>query len=112
GEQISQVRLHPRHAGLRFVGRVRETLDESLAAAGISLGELDIEIHRSSREHWPEVRAARAKRNVRLADLAIAADGPSALLENTLGEALQTLGDPLRAAQHYREAQRRAEPRS
>jgi tetratricopeptide (TPR) repeat protein len=106
GEQICQVRLHPLEEGVAFAGRVRETLDESLAAAGISLAPLEIAIHRGARDHDPAVKADRAQRNVRLADLALAEKGPAATMHNCLGEALQNLGDPLRAAQQYQQALR------
>lgn len=105
GEQAAQVRLHPRRPELRFAGRVRERLDESLAAAQLSLEILEVPVHRSDRQHEPELRAARAQRNIRLADLAIAELGPTAAMHNCLGEALQTLAMPRQAADHYRRAQ-------
>jgi tetratricopeptide (TPR) repeat protein len=104
GEQTDQVRLHPRHDLLKFSGRVRERLDNTLLAAGLSLEPLELPILRSARDHDPELRATRAQRNVRLADLSIAESGPSASMLNCLGESLQTLGDPLRAARHYQKA--------
>jgi hypothetical protein len=112
GEHLHQVRLHPLEEGIAFVGRVREHLDDSLAAAGISLETLAIPIHRGSRDHDPAVKMDRAQRNVRLADLALAERGPSAAIHNCLGEALQTLGDPLRAAQQYQHALRLAATQS
>jgi tetratricopeptide (TPR) repeat protein len=112
GEQILQVRLHPLEEGVAFAGRVRETLDESLAAGGIGLTPLEIAIHRGPRDHDPAIKADRAQRNVRLADLALAELGPSATMHNCLGEALQNLGDPLRAAQQYQQALRLAGPKS
>jgi tetratricopeptide (TPR) repeat protein len=112
GEQIFQVRLHPLEEGVAFAGRLRETLDESLQAAGISLAPLEITIHRGPRDHDPAVKADRAQRNVRLADLALAENGPAATMHNCLGEALQNLGDPRRAAQQYQQAQRLAPSKS
>jgi hypothetical protein len=109
GECIDQVRLHPLEEGIAFTGRVREQLDESLSALGITIESLDIPIHRGPRDHQPAIKANRAQRNVRLADLALAESGPSAALHNCLGEALQILGDPLRAAQQYQHALRLAE---
>lgn len=101
GEQMLQLRLHPRLPGLKFAGRVRESLDQSLVAAGLQLESVEIPIHRPLRDHAPDVRTQRAKRNVCLADLEIAASGPSAALYNCLGEAWLALGDPLPAAQHH-----------
>ncbi|MCI0361129.1 MAG: hypothetical protein L0211_21830, partial [Planctomycetaceae bacterium] len=54
----------------------------------------------------------RAQRNIRLADLDLAERGPSALLHNVLGEAFGTLGDHVRAAQHYRRSLDLAERKS
>ena len=112
GEQVYQIRLHPLEEGIAFAGRVRERLDESLAAGGIGTQLLEIPIERGPREHDPAIKAARAQRNIRLADLALAEGGPAAALHNCLGEALQILGDPLRAAQQYHRALRIAEPKS
>jgi tetratricopeptide (TPR) repeat protein len=112
GEQVYQIRLHPLEEGIAFAGRVRERLDDSLSAGGIGTQLLDIPIERSAREHDPAVKAARAQRNIRLADLALAEGGPSAVWHNCLGEALQILGDPLRAAQQYHRALRLAESKS
>lgn len=112
GEHLHQVRLHPLEEGVAFAGRVRELLDDSLAAAGISIATLAIPIQRGPREHDPVVKADRAQRNVRLADLALAEGGPAAAIHNCLGEALQALGDPLRAAQQYQHALRLSAPQS
>lgn len=112
GEQVLQVRLHPLEEGVAFAGRVRETLDASLAEVGIGLAPLEIAIHRCQRDHDPAVKADRAQRNVRLADLALAEGGPAATMHNCLGEALQILGDPLRAAQQYQQALRVAPAKS
>jgi Tfp pilus assembly protein PilF len=111
-EQIARLRLHPRHDGLRFVGRVRESLAESLAALAIETDALPITIERNPHDADESVKAARAQRNIRLADLAMAESGPSAVVHNTLGEAFQTLGDHVRAAQHYRRSLDLAERRS
>ena len=112
GEQVWQVRLHPNLQAVRFAGRVRESLDESLLAAGIAVEPLDVPIHRTTRDLEPTLRATRAQRNVRLADLAIAESGPTAAMHNCQGESLQILGDPLRAAHHYHQALKLAEPAS
>jgi tetratricopeptide (TPR) repeat protein len=111
-EQIARLRLHPRREGLAFAGRVRESLDASLAAVGIEIDSLAVTIDRSSLEADQDVKAARAQRNIRLADLAMAEHGPSAALHNILGEALAALDDHVRSAQHYRRSLDLAEKRS
>jgi tetratricopeptide (TPR) repeat protein len=101
-EQIARFRLHPRHAGLCFTGRVRERIDTSLAGQNMQTAALPYVIQRGPSEHDPAVKAGKAQRNIRLADLALAELGPTAELHNVLGEAFQSLGDGVRAAQHYR----------
>jgi len=103
-EQIAGLRLHPRRSGLRFTGRVREGMDASLAELGLQLDALPLVIGRGGREHEAATKAAKAQRNIRLADLTMSEHGPSAEMQNVLGEAFQSLGDGVRAAQHYRRA--------
>ncbi len=111
-EQIARLRLHPRREGLQFTGRVRESIAESLGAQGIEIDTLSIVIERCSAGSEPGVSASKAQRDIRLADLAMAESGPTAALHNVLGEAFQTLGDHVRAAQHYRRSLDLAEQRS
>lgn len=103
-EQIVQTRLHTRRSGLAFAGRVRESLDNSLQSAGLQAQILDLPVHRSQRHHEPAVQVARAQRNMRLADLSMAEQGPSAAMHNCLGEALHALAMPTQASEHYRRA--------
>src|SRR4029450_81312 len=110
--QIARLRLHPRREGVRFAGRVRERIDESLAAQNIPIDTSPIVIERDDRDHDSGVKANRAQRNIRLADLDLAEHGPSARLHNVLGEAYQTLGDHVRAAQHFRRSLDLAEQKS
>ena len=112
GEQIARLRLHPNRPGLIFHGRVRESLQRSLGAFNIGAEHLPLTIQRGPLEHDPRVKADRAQRNIRLADLQITQRGPTAELLNCLGDAFQTLGDPARAIQHYRRAQELAPPNS
>lgn len=112
GEQIARLRLHPNRPGLIFHGRVRESLQRSLGAFNIGVEHLPLTIQRGPLEHDPRVKADRAQRNIRLADLQITQRGPTAEMLNCLGEALQTLGDPARAIQHYRRAQELASANS
>src|SRR6187549_3569398 len=76
GEQIACVRLHPNRPGLIFHGRVRESLTRSAFAFGMKLEHLPLTLHRSSRDHDPDLKAAKAERNIRLAELQIAEKGP------------------------------------
>jgi tetratricopeptide (TPR) repeat protein len=111
-EQIARLRLHPRREGVRFAGRVRERIDESLAAQNIAIDASPIVIERGDLDHDAGVKTNRAQRNIRLADLDLAEHGPSARLHNVLGEAYQTLGDHVRAAQHFRRSLDLAEQKS
>jgi tetratricopeptide (TPR) repeat protein len=92
-EQIAPVRLVPRHPELRFVGRVRETLRESLSAAGIEAAASPLLVERGPREHDPQRKISKARRDLRLAqrDMADRGDCPELLLAK--GEALAALGD-------------------
>ena len=105
-EQKDQIRLHPRAGGLCFAGRVRESLDASLRPAGLTTDILEIPIHRLAADLDAATLARRARRNIRLADLAIAECGPTSDMHNCLGEAWQKLGGWLQAAQHYARALR------
>lgn len=104
GERVSRLRLHPRRPDIQFVGRLRETIEPALVQAGVAIGSLPITIERSAKDNAAAVKAAKAQRNIRLADLQLAEDGPSAGLHNILGEAFQNLQDSARAGQQYRRA--------
>jgi Flp pilus assembly protein TadD len=104
GEQIGRIRLVPNLPGLRFSGRVRESLAASLASHGIQVEGLPWRIHRGLREHDPEHKQAKARRDIRIAELEIRERGPSPALLNCRGEAAQTLGDKAQAARHFRGA--------
>ncbi len=102
-EQIARIRLMPRREGVRYQGRVRESLFESLELHGIGLEGLPWRIHRPSRDHEVEVKVARAKRNRRLAQIESNETGQSAALLNCLADAAQTLGETKQAIALYRE---------
>jgi tetratricopeptide (TPR) repeat protein len=76
----------------------------------MSIAPLPIVIARRAADHDPLTRTAKAQRNIRLADRSLAEHGPSADMHNCLAEALQALGDPLRAAHQYQRAIRLATP--
>jgi tetratricopeptide (TPR) repeat protein len=101
-EEVARVRLQPNRPELRFAGRIRESLSASLAKSGLQIDSLPLSIERGPLDLDPAVKASKAQRNIRLADIALAEQGPTALLHNVLGEAFQALGDGVRAAQHYR----------
>ncbi len=104
GEQIERLKLHPRRPGLQFSGRIRESLDRALFAFGIGTDSLPLTIHRSRRDLDPAVKAARAQRQQRLAEMQLTERGPSAATYNCLAEACQTLVQQVEAAGHYRRA--------
>ncbi len=78
-EQIGQIRLHSNNPSLQFEGRVRESLNSSIDRAGLQLDGLPFVLQRGDRENSAERKEIRARRNLRLVDLEIAANGPTAL---------------------------------
>ncbi|MEQ8790317.1 MAG: glycosyltransferase [Pirellulaceae bacterium] len=112
GEQKGAVRLVPNHPALRFEGRVAECLLQSLVDHEIGLEALPQRIQRGVREHDPQRKKLRAKRNLQLADLEIAERGPMSHLLNCQGEALAVLGDRRGAAEKHRQALESADPQS
>lgn len=111
-ERIAQVRLAPQHPLIRFEGRVRETMLDSLTSARVGIEPLDVCIRRSSREHVPSVKTAKAKRNVRLAEAQIRDTALKPELLNCLGDAFQVLEDRDRAIQFFRHALQASQPGS
>jgi len=111
-EQIACVRLTPKHARLRFQGRVRESLLPSLSALSIPLDALPIRLRRHPRDQQPPRKVARARLNLRLAELDLQERGAQPHLFNCVGEACQTLEDYRRAECFYRLALQVADPGS
>jgi len=111
-ERIAQVRLAPKHPLIRFQGRVRESMIDSLTAAQVGIEPLDACICRSSREHELNVKTAKAKRNIRLAEAEIRDSALKPELLNCLGDAFQTLADHDRAIQFFRHALQASQPGS
>ncbi len=103
-EQIARIRLLPRHPGIRFAGRVRESVNASLDQNNIALRGLPYRIARGRREHDPQRKADKARRNMRLAQLELEQTGPQPHLLNCLGDACQTLDDNQQAAAFFRQA--------
>ena len=102
-EQIAQIRLIPHASGVRFQGRVRESIHETLENVGISIDGLPFRIERGNREHDDTLKRRRAQRNLHLADLEIAERGRTPTMINCLAEAAQALGSTQRAVELYSE---------
>ena len=103
-EQVAHIRLHARVAGFEFTGRVRESAEAAIENLGLKTEGLSFVIQRSGREHLPEIRERKAKRNLHLASLELKEKGPHAALLNCLGEASQWLGDHRASTNFYRQA--------
>ncbi len=104
GEQVGRLRLWPLKSGLKFAGRVREELSPELAAAGIEHETTAWSIVRSARDIDLDVKTAKARRDIRLAELEIEEAGERPQLLLALGEAWTTLEEPLKAAGWFRRA--------
>lgn len=111
-ERIAQVRLAPKHPLIRFRGRVRETMIDSLTSAQVGIEPLEVSICRSSRVHELDVKKTNAKRNIRLAEAEIRETALKPELLNCLGDAFQTLEDHDRAIQFFRHALQSSPPGS
>ncbi len=94
GEQIAGLRLMPNDPQLRFEGRVRETLEPSIEAAGLEIDALAGRIIRHRRQHDPARKALRAQRDLSLAALEMAeSDGaPPVRVRLAIGDANCDLG--------------------
>ena len=104
-EQVGQYRLLPTHVGLRYVGRVRETVDGSIAAAGLGRAEAPCRILRDPRQHDPERFIAKARRDLALATAEAEATGnwpPRLLL--AAGQSHSVLGQQDQAREMLRQA--------
>ena len=103
-EQVARIRLVPGQPPLKYVGRVRESLIPALVEAGITVAGIPYRIHRGAREHDLERKAAKAHRNIRLAELDLRDSTHQPRLLNCLGDAFQTLNDDERAMKWFRHA--------
>jgi tetratricopeptide (TPR) repeat protein len=104
-EQVAQLRLFPARSGLRYAGRVRETVEESLAAAGIAIVDAPFRIDRHKRQHDPDRLLAKARRDLALATAEAEAIGkwpPRLLL--AAGQAHSVLGRQDEARESLRRA--------
>ena len=112
GEQIARIRLVPNLPGIAFEGRIRESLDSSLARRGISIEALNCHLYRGSHHHDPQLKSRKAKRNIVLADIEIRESGPAPRLLNCIGDALQTLGDNTQASKFFQQSLALSQPAS
>ena len=103
-EQVGRIRLVPNRPEIRFTGRIRESLDESLESTGIGLEGLPWRIHRNVAQHDPTIQQAKARRDLHLGELESREIGPRSRLFNCMGEALLTLGEKQRAAECFRQS--------
>jgi len=104
-EQAAQPRLMPRREGLRFSGRIRESIRPALQATGMQLDAAPGRIARLAAGNTPQRKRARARRDLELVRVAERNDGPlSASLLIAQGDALSNLGEMARARQSYRKA--------
>ncbi|MBN1909068.1 MAG: glycosyltransferase [Pirellulales bacterium] len=101
-EQIAQPRLMPCNPGLRFEGRIRETIEPSVLELGMKFAAAPGIIRRHARHQRSEVKARRAECDLRIAQLEIdagAAPRPRVLIAR--GEALADLGQNTAARQAF-----------
>jgi tetratricopeptide (TPR) repeat protein len=111
-ERIGQLRLHARRPAIQFTGRIREQILPSLLKAGFQVDGLDCVIRRTASDHDPRRQTARAQRNLRLADLALADDGEQPAVLAAQAEALELLGRTAEAQHVYQRLLEIAEPAS
>jgi glycosyltransferase involved in cell wall biosynthesis len=112
-EQIGQCRLLPTQVGLRYVGRIRETADESISAVGLGRADAPCRIVRDPRQHEPERFIAKARRDLAIATAEAEATGkwpPRLLL--AAGQAHCVLGEQDQAREMLRQAIQIAIPKS
>lgn len=107
GEQAGRIRLVPNRAQLRFTGRVRETLQPAIDAAGMQVDGMPWRIFRNP----PADAAAKQKQSrleLRLLELEIAEYGAVPRLQVALGETYVALGDRTAAGAAFAGALRSA----
>ena len=101
-EQVGRVRLLPNFKNLCYAGRIRERLNDSLAAADVLIEMLPWKIQRSAHDHDPLVKSRKARRDLRLAELEMQDHGRSAAMLIVMGDAYSRLGDMAAAVDYFR----------
>jgi tetratricopeptide (TPR) repeat protein len=102
GEQVGQLRLVPNVPHLRFTGRVRESLHSSIAAMGMMIEGLPWPISRHAGDNDPQLKQAKAQRDLRLLELDAQTHGQTEEILVALGDCLSTVGDVAGAVACYR----------
>jgi len=108
GEQVGRFRLMPRRDDLSFEGRIRESVVNAATTAGMQLDAIAPRIHRSARDLDSEVKANKAERDLRIADLEIATSPMLARPHLAKGEALVYLGQATAARASFATARQLA----
>jgi tetratricopeptide (TPR) repeat protein len=104
GEQIGRIRLMPNKKKLRYTGRVRESLRAAITAEGMSIEPTSWHIRRCVGDHAPAVKAKKARRDLKLAELEIRDHGPAASPLIAMGEAWSNLGESAQAIECFQQA--------
>ncbi|HEV3416240.1 MAG TPA: glycosyltransferase, partial [Pirellulales bacterium] len=104
GEQVARIRLLPNKKEIRFRGRVRENLRGGLVALGISIEPTSWRIRRTAADHDPTIKARKARRDLKLAELEIRHRGPAAGPLIASGEAWTNLGESRQAIDCFQHA--------
>ena len=97
GEQVCRIRLMPNKKELRFAGRVRETLQPAVLKAGMTVEPTSLCIRRSAIDHDQAVKARKARRDLKLAELELRERGPSASPLIAMGDAWTNLAESRQA---------------
>lgn len=104
GEQAGRFRLMPRRDDLVFAGRLRENVVASATTAGMQMDAIEMRIHRSAHDLDPNVKQAKAERDLRLADLEIGESPTTPNAHLAKGEALVLLGSAAAARPSFQTA--------
>ena len=104
GEQVGRIRLLPNTSGLCFAGRVRETPRAAVLAAGLTIEPTSWCIRRHGGDHNPNVKAHKARRDLKLAELEIRDSGHAASPLLAMGEAWSISGETEQAIGCFRQA--------
>jgi tetratricopeptide (TPR) repeat protein len=103
-ERIGRIRLVPNRPDLRFTGRVRESLRPAIAAAKMTINIGPWRLQRTQRDHLPEIKRARAMRDLKLIEQEIQLHGAAPHLLVALGDACAALEQNDKALHYYRQA--------
>jgi len=109
--EVFQGRLMPNRPGLRFQGRIRESLQPSMQSLQMQGAEAPGQILCHPRRHHPDWKAQRAVRNLRIAHQENAGRrSPEVRLLLAMADCLVDLGDLPHAHALYLQAVQEAEP--